>query len=820
MADFNKEAKKGTVQPVYLLEVEANGSDGISYSTEQDWNGSTTLLNVDTVSEPGSVIGQVVNSGAEFGLSTIAEIVGVQFQYTAPAYADHINSIGFSFFSTNYLGPPAEPSGVKNVRFVIRSGSQTGPIIGDVTKPLQIDNVFLGNVGSLQKYRLQFSGYEIVKFLTPQSGGTYYVHIQISTAAIAGHQQLIELAVSTDRFFTAIDPEQVKIVTSILEFPEKPGSNVTFSVFDLRNAGTTIDYSVLAGDSIPLSVDIGTVVDGDAMPPYKAYEITAKLGSTLGETAQISEIILQTESFIYISDELDFPVVGSVPHLVTPLSGSIASELKFFDKSTIGEQSFNLYWKEIISEFIASGEFANKKLTAKLGFPGQSAAEFIDFFGGILYDSNQNQNTEQVTLKCRHILNEYEAGKLPVETSNPDGTRTTSPIIIEDRNIIDCMLLVIELQGTPDRFIDIATAEAIRDAYYTDPMWLLTRTISEPEESSDLLNQLEILSGTYIVQLPTGVISFVRLNLDSPATLTLDCNDFTVGELQGQEKARKTIQVIHFDPAVSNPGKKRDDYSKTYIDVDSVQIKKSGNTSSKIHFEKWTTNLDLIIQTADRMNILFANPLYKVKISKLPIDYNTKIVQGMTIALDNLQIPSTAQDYPGLTQGARHIVIGKETSNNNGQVAITVRPIFSDIVHFADLMTVDVGNVISGSIDDIHVEDNNRIEFAEVNTGVGLVAEFRFPGITTRPTTVEIVGYYTGNHTVNLECYDPIAKMWGTFYTFPQLGASDEHFTAPVNTAHLDLETDTFLFRLNHPANGNVNHRLFINKLVLNSRGV
>jgi hypothetical protein len=127
------------------------------------------------------------------------------------------------------------------------------------------------------------------------------------------------------------------------------------------------------------------------------------------------------------------------------------------------------------------------------------------------------------------------------------------------------------------------------------------------------------------------------------------------------------------------------------------------------------------------------------------------------------------------------------------------------------------GAQASGSLQDLLTDNDLKYEMAEAVGSPGLDAEFVF-AVDEFMDKLTVVGYYPGNHAggVEIQIWDYVALGWVVLGTIPANGATDVVYAFPTLTENM-ASAGEMKVRLYHPDNGNANHRVYIDQMIVSS---
>ena len=127
------------------------------------------------------------------------------------------------------------------------------------------------------------------------------------------------------------------------------------------------------------------------------------------------------------------------------------------------------------------------------------------------------------------------------------------------------------------------------------------------------------------------------------------------------------------------------------------------------------------------------------------------------------------------------------------------------------------GSNISGTLPELLIDNGTKYVMGEQTGGAGLDAVFTFP-VSETMDQLKVAGYYADNHTsgVQVSLWNFDLSQWDLQTTFPVNGTQDITYTFPSLTS-VYTDGSEMRVRLYHPDNGNANHRIYLDQLVVAS---
>ena len=815
---------KNTREPGKSLQivVSIEDLDAISDSldTKSDWDGSTVLLNIDTDEEDGSAIGQIHREGLN-ELNFVTTEVGPRYKFTAAG--DFLNHTHFSHFSTVYKFSPIEPSGDKLVTFTVRSDSWTGPILTEVSRVLHMDNILIGG-STLQGffYRLQWNGDINLPLLTPMTFGTiYYVNIVIQTVVDFASRQTEVSPVINSRAFVFASGDDCNLTTSTLDLGAVPTADIIFSVDDTKESGADIVYTILGGNVDPPTTDLGVVADGDTITGFQFYLPTASFSSISGRRGILQRISVASAELNFI---VNHPVSdlnkARVLLLPAPLK-EISTKLDREKPASIGETGISMAWSAWLGGIIHDEFLRGKNVAIDLGYDNMLFSQFAPFFRGTWYDYTADHVKGFINVQLRNVLDQWRKVKLPKETSDSDGVKTTQPIIYTDENIFSVMLDLFDRIGFPDRFIARTEFETLRDETFPFTDFNVTRTITKPIEAFKLLNELSVISGVFLVPYADGRIFPIIYDPNAAEAAVFDANFMDFGIIKGGYKDLFTRQLIYFNPSVAEPKDDEDDFSSLFIDLDATVETLWEESNEKRWFEKWDLSIVLVAALANRWHSWFANPKKIFQVTKANLGF-IEVQPGDIVHVDNLHIPVTQADFPGFSESI-HCLILDRSLDPKGSLSYSMVEVEETQQCFVTSVNAIVGTTI-GIVSNMQVKDETYFQIEEVTNTPGFQVEFNVTHNDNVLREFVFWGRYEGNPAHNIKI-----QVWEVGATIPawidlRVGVSDfpnsttdyflrlPFFFTPSFFSDNGNGTFNVLFRIIHSSAGSNTHDFYIDQ--------
>lgn len=341
--------------------------------------------------------------------------------------------------------------------------------------------------------------------------------------------------------------------TKSIDLGAVPSINSIVGIQDDSGEGRTLSYTARGSNDNAAWTNLGAVVDGTSVAPYRYYDFTASFASDGPVTPVLKEIGVSggDDQFRNYSTHEDTPVAGAKPYLQGSIS-PLNTKLELMKLGSIGEVSPKLFLLRDTFELLRDGYLRNKLVQIRHGFLGLASQDYEPIFTGLWYDGSIDFNGATISVKTRSIFSRFSKVQLPPEKAL-GGVRddlTCPPWEIINHNIITTMLDVVDLMGIPDRYIDRASFTALSGGVFNSPNWNVSRRIDKDnkEEATKLLEELSVLSGVFLLQQPDGKISAQLYDPAAAIEVEISTDYATFGPLELGQAELFTRQQILYNP--------------------------------------------------------------------------------------------------------------------------------------------------------------------------------------------------------------------------------------------------------------------------------
>jgi hypothetical protein len=458
------------------------------------------------------------------------------------------------------------------------------------------------------------------------------------------------------------------LTTSFVGFSSVPALASRLEIDDIVPAGCSATYHAYGGNTVGVWNDLGTVVDGSTLPAYRFYYFAVAITSNGTDTPFLDEIrvIGGNSQYLYFSTHKDTPIQGAKPYIAPGGISSISSKIDLSQSATIGELTAKLHWTKEVGDMISTGYLKNKTIICKIGFVGLSEQDYEPYFVGTWYDYQADHEKRIITVKTRNILKRFNR-KVPSADYFLDaaGQAFAPPKLLTlAGNIMDVMLQLADLLGVPDRYLDRSSFTGLAAGSRSGPAWQVSRSITEPMDANELLNELAVSAGVFLVEGPDGKLTAQLYDdvVTSNAVDTLDAKLHKFRPIDGGQKELFTRQTIYYQLISGKPGSSASDFGKGLVYVNVNAEIAWQESATKEWMDKWGLSVTAIQKLAQRRDGWFANPLATVKVENVPPRF-WGIKTGQIVAVDNLQFPCPSNEWQGFTDGTRFLVMSKTTND-------------------------------------------------------------------------------------------------------------------------------------------------------------
>lgn len=686
-AAFLAAAKAGNRKPVALMSIESADALVREYSTQSDWAGSSLLTNISTSEIPGAAVVASESSS----LWSYDWPYGIEYNgLRCSGIVTPSNSMLWSVECGVYWPQSFGAGVVMQMQIFAGFNPETATLRGS-SEPVSLTGVLQS-----QFFYPEYLHSEPVRFTFKQekiellAGEKIYFTSSIDAiyglgvltiGGSTGWYRDSEGRNTSTHIATTLPlicsylQDNATLTTSTIDLGETPAAAARVNIDDIIPANTTLVYNAWAGDTDPPTVDLGPVSDGDTLGAigYRYYRFDADFAATGGDRAELHEIrILGGDSqFDHFGTHIDQPFIGVKPYLTESSFGAVSSKVELTKAATTGDVSVKMLWTRETSDLLAAGYLRGKLVELSIGFDGLAQSEFEPLGLYTWHDYSADPNNLTINVKLRDVFKQFEKVKIPTETL-PDGTgaRTLVPLTWTSINIIQVILDIFDAVGIPDRLLDRAAFVTLRDGVFSGTDWQVTRELNDPKESGDLLNELRVTAGLFLVPQRNGKLTPVVYDPTATEVGNLDAREVEFGTISGGQKDLYTRQIIYYSAkaGVVDPSSEKD-FDKVYIDIDATAEADWNVEAQQVWLDKWSASLPAITAIATRFNGWFAEPMLRLSAKNVPLSL-MGVQNGELITVDNLLLPQVSASWPQLSKGRKFLVLSNSFDPQNYTVSL------------------------------------------------------------------------------------------------------------------------------------------------------
>lgn len=689
---FIAAASAANRKPVAFLAIESNSAIKASITTKNEWLNSSVMNYVNPYTEEGRVF-LTTDSWEPYSGPYIMPVINYYFYcYAFAGYVAAVNGV----VTTNIETAPVLSAGSRLIGITLgcdvlceQSSSSAGsiryrgnPIVdlygqkdGGAWTLLQSQKVdgsradfgkAYGGLWTTAMFTVSVdSGAWNFKFKMPRVEDVY------STGQVVSVGQLKSFALdisSQQRTLLTSYVSTGQIQTTHVDLGLVPSVASRLEVDDLVDVGCSINYVAYGSNDLYSWTNLGAVADGSSLSPFRYYYFVVTFNSNGVNTPFLDEIrvVGGDSQYEYLSTKKDTPIQGCKPYIAPGGISSISTKIDLTRPSTVGELTIKLFWTKEVGNMIATGYLKNKTIICKIGFEGLSEKDYEPYFVGTWYDFQADHKNRIITVKTRNILKKFNR-KIPeaqyfLDTS---GKTYVPPKTYKlSGNIMLVMLAIADLLGIPDRYIDRASFTNLAAGARSGGNWDVVRYLTEPMDARDLLNELSVSAGVFIVEGADGKQTAILCDdIDTSVPVaTLDAMYHEFRQIDGGQKELFTRQTIYYQLLPGKAGSSASDFGKGLVYVNAQAEVDWQESATKEWMDKWGLSTTAIQKLAQRWDAWFSTPLSDVKVENVPPRF-WNIKTGQIVAVDNLQFPCPSSEWQGYTSGTRFLVMSKTTSD-------------------------------------------------------------------------------------------------------------------------------------------------------------
>lgn len=655
--DYLAAARQANRRPVILLEAQSRDAVRDEVSAASDWQASKSLpASADVGSVPGTL--RLLTTTAHM---TVDPVSGGYRGITVPydCWVDEVEA---------FWGGGQDPGDVYVYQLRIRKGTGSSPAV--LLDWGAVQNTHWGAVNLGRGAYMRFG------FAPQEYDSGEYANVGLCRFAIYGQPWSVPVILfgSAAQGVVHYTARSTTVQTRTMDLLTVSESDNTIQIDDVKPFGTGVVYTARGSNDGSAWTNLGTVTDGATLDPYRYYDVTATLTGYVDATNRIQTpvvkriaIIRGDSSFRWFGTHPDIPRAGITPAISRGGVSAAAAKINLDKVATGGSMSAKLAWVRPVSDWLADTTLKGRIVSCSIGFESLSPAHFRPYFAGVFDGWSGDPAKGEVTVKFRDVWKLLD-NKIPEETVDGSGTKTTTPVTWTDTNVVDVMLGVLDLLNVPDRFIDAASFEEIRDGDRSGADWLVSRTITDPTKGTELLAQLTLLSGVYLYPAADGRLTAVLLNPAGPVQGVLDADVAAFGDMSGGYDDLASRVVIYYSLSANGDPDSKEDYAKAHIYVNTEQEQVSDPIVKEL-LVPWTCTTAAVTSMAYRMGGFYTTPLLRFKVQDVP-PWLFQVQPGQLVAIDNLPVPVLSAAWPGRTNHTRAAVMSKTTDPDTHAISL------------------------------------------------------------------------------------------------------------------------------------------------------
>lgn len=569
--------------PSYTVFLETDESLLSESTTQADWTNSPDFQNVDTSSEPGSVLllapSAQGNSGAT-GVFSIQEVNGDTGAIT-------------TYDLWQSFTPPGDGT-LRRVRFLIEVDKyRQEVVVVEVWDSAQ--SVLLGGVEKVVSWGAEWwrtfdfpqdeenkieltagTTYWLKVYTRATTGTNVKVYYNQGGDPYPGGQMHTDPADDACFFVYFSYPSSGYIVTKTLDLGTTPRKDGEWIFEDTVPTGTSITYRAWAshtGEFTGEETDLGTVQDGDPITVRRRYyRVRAELSTTNTSLSPVlHSISAYFPEYLKLSNESSKGYEPSVLGI-----SSLETTIHDFKPSTIGTVSLRLALTSAVGGYLTGKHPLGKRVIIRAGFADIDEKDYIHYYTGIV-DRYRLEKEGVVVLNLKDASRSWKH-KIPKKWEN-----SGDDISWTDTHPVDCMLDIFERIGIRSAYIDKESFRSVKESLTG---WKITRTLTGNTYSADkLLEELRILTSTYFIPRGDGKI---RLKLYDPQEQAIaELTDDVLVSIGWSANTEELLNELYVYYGWNGSGDELKDFSALYVLLSAQSVSDWGPHQREIK-DKWT----------------------------------------------------------------------------------------------------------------------------------------------------------------------------------------------------------------------------------------
>ena len=486
--------------------------------------------------------------------------------------------------------------------------------------------------------------------------------------------------------------------TEAFDLGSEPTAQSIFTCKDAAPGASTVTYTAFTSPDGSSWANVGTVIDGGLLPAARYYRFFVQLDCYCDPQTgalyvpEVSEIkvVGGNTLYEYYSNSVDVTVPGYVVRNHLKSVSGTAAKIDLKGKPTVGDLSFTLNWtREAGAMVIATNR--KRAIKAYIGFAGMAWADYEPYFCGLWDSVSLDQVKREITVK---VFDVWKLFKKKLPELQISGDKSTISNYLASGNIIDVITDIAEEVGVPGRFVDTAAFTALKAASYTSG-WDVSRTFSEQENSDDLLAELAVSAGLFLLPGADGKLRPIHYDtaVAGAPSAALDAarHHFSVSDSDFGETV--TQVRVFYGTQLGDDVSKAENFPKCYVNVNVDAEVDRDERKPMEWLDKWRMAVSAadgadnpITMLADRLLHWYcptrtvdgktvATAAIKVTTKDLPLSYLGITRPGAIVTVDNLRIPAPVDEWEGFSDGMTFLVMSQKVDSKKWSISIDLRQV-------------------------------------------------------------------------------------------------------------------------------------------------
>lgn len=712
-ANWLAAAKKCPTEPIVVVEIEKGTADAVYKRSESDWNASTSQVECEVFARGDGT------GGIRPKLYTYAyNSPGITWE-NGPAWATYkspvLNTPVIGYFESLrgnlktiflsgmgvslYFYSPATVQGLQvpiteqattfqtttTVTYPIGHGMTSGTALGTAPIPAGT-SIAAGEISYSGTHKVGFAPFtaEVLTLAGVSGGG----------ASVA---DIVTGPLSDADFRLTYRSAQATFTTAVFDMGSTPTGSVAVNLLASTPGGSTVTINAWSSPDNTTWTNRGAVADGGLIVAARYYKFDVTLTCSVDSPGNLKvpelyeiRLVPGSSTYEYYSTSTAVAVPGFTVHPHLKSVSGISSKIGLKDKPTVGDLSLTFNWLKEGSA-MAVGSQRKRSIRAYVGFAGLAWADYAPYFTGVWDSVTVNGSKREITLKVRDIWKLFKR-KIP-NVQFSEGKATTEDYEV-NTHIIDAIQDVAEKTLVPARFVDDSAFTALKAAQYATGNWSVYRRFEQQETSDDLMNELAVSAGLFLVPGHDGKLRPVHYDstvAGAPAA-TLDAGRYTFSEVKTDFGETCTQVRVYYGLIAGKSGGSVEDFGNVDLFPNrDAEVDRDERVPLEWK-DKWGLSAGdsaktgtAITKLADRLMSWYcptttvsgkpvAVAAYQVTVSGLPLWY-FDLTPGQVVAVDNLRLPAPIDQWGGFSSGAKMMIMAKRVDAKNWTISLDLRQV-------------------------------------------------------------------------------------------------------------------------------------------------